>query len=214
MRKYFGGWKAAGAPPSFRFPRVRGKEKNAQTVTVKVPTNVQSEVTLKQVFPMRRDDADYVPLLLANTMLSGEGTGSLLMEELRTHRGYVYTADSDFSVNGTGAEFSISFSSDPKNVGRANAAVVAMIKRLQSTPLSAVELQRAKALLLAQRVLPLDSYTGVAADMLAGVKDGYTSADQTWFWNALLRTTPVQMQHALRRIDADHFVRVIVEPGS
>jgi predicted Zn-dependent peptidase len=117
-------------------------------------------------------------------------------------------------VNGTGAEFSISFSSDPKNVGRANAAVVAMIKRLQSTPLSAVELQRAKALLLAQRVLPLDSYTGVAADMLAGVKDGYTSADETWFWNALLRTTPLQMQHALRRIDADHFVRVIVEPGS
>jgi zinc protease len=214
MRTYFGAWKAAGAPPSFRFPYLREKRKKAQTVTVKVPTNVQSEVTLKQVFPMRRDDADYVPLLLANTMLSGEGTGSLLMEELRTHRGYVYTADSDFSVNATGAEFSISFSSDPKNVRRANAAVVAMIKRLQSTPLSEVELQRAKALLLAQRVLPLDSYTGVAADMLAGVKDGYTSADQSWFWNALLRTTPVQMQHALRRIDADHFVRVIVEPGS
>ncbi|MBV8371585.1 MAG: insulinase family protein [Candidatus Eremiobacteraeota bacterium] len=214
IRKYFGAWKAAGAPPSFRFPQLRAKAKQAQTVTVKVPTNVQSEVTLKQVFPMRRDDADYVPLLLANTMLSGEGTGSLLMEELRTHRGYVYTADSDFNVNAAGAEFSISFSSDPKNVGRANAAVVAMIKRLQSAPLSAVELQRAKALLLAQRVLPLDSYAGVAADMLAGVKDGYTESDESWFWNALLRTTPGQIQHALRRIDADHFVRVIVEPGS
>ncbi len=213
IRKYFGAWTATGAPPSFRFP-LRMAAKKARTITVKVPTNVQSEVTLKQVFPMRRDDADYVPLLLANTMLSGEGTGSLLMEELRTHRGYVYTADSDFSVTGTGAEFSISFSSDPKNVGRANAAVVAMIKRLQSAPLSAVELQRAKALLLAQRVLPLDSYAGVAADMLAGVKDGYANSDETWFWNALLRTTPVQMQHALRRIDPDHFVRVIVEPGT
>jgi zinc protease len=214
MRKYFGSWKATGAPPSFRFPFPRNKEKKSQTVTVKVPTNVQSEVTLKQVFPMRRDDADYVPLLLANTMLSGEGTGSLLMEELRTRRGYVYNADSDFRVSGTGAEFSISFASDPKNVGRANAAVVAMIKRLQAQPLSAVELQRAKALLLAQRVLPLDSYAGVAADMLAGAKEGYTSTSEAWFWNALLRTTPVQMQHALRRIDADHFVRVIVEPGS
>jgi zinc protease len=214
VRTYFGKWKAVGAPPSFLYPRIAGTKTKAQTVTVKVATNVQSEVTLKQVFPMRRSDADYVPLLLANTMLSGEGTGSLLIEELRTHRGFVYSADSDFRVSRASAEFSISFASDPKNVGRANAAVVAMIKRLQNQPMSAVELQRAKALLLAQRVLPLDSYTGVASDMLAGAAEGYTNASEAWFWNALLRTTPAQMQHALRRIDADHFLRVIVEPGA
>ena len=161
---------------------------------------------------MRRSDADYVPLLLANTILSGEGTGSLLFEELRTRRGYVYSTDSDFSVNRNEAEFSVSFASDPKNVGRANAAVVAIIKRLQSHALPAVELQRAKALLLAERVLPLDSYMGVADDMLRGARDGYANASEGWFWAALLQTTPARMQHALRRIDADHFLRVIVEP--
>ena len=179
---------------------------------MKVATNVQSEVTLKQVFAMRRSDADYVPLLLANTILSGEGTGSLLFEELRTRRGYVYSTDSDFTVDRNEAEFSVSFASDPKNVGRANAAVVAIIKRLQSHALPAVELQRAKALLLAERVLPLDSYSGVADDMLRGAKDGYVNASEGWFWAALLQTTPAQLQHALRRIDADHFLRVIVEP--
>ena len=214
MRTYFGGWKATGAPPSFRYPALKRTGARAQSVTVKSAVSAQSEVTLKQVFPMRRGDPDYVPLLLANTILSGEGTGSLLFEELRTRRGFVYTAASAFDVDATGAEFSVSFASDPKNVGRANAAVVAIIKRLQNRPLSPVELQRAKALLLAQRVLPLDSYTGLAADMIAGAKDGYENSSERWFWDALLRTTPAQMQHALRRIDADRFVRVIVEPGS
>ncbi|HEV2738767.1 MAG TPA: pitrilysin family protein [Candidatus Elarobacter sp.] len=208
---YFGRWRASGAPPTFRYPRLARKATKSETVTVKVATNVQSEVTLKQVFAMRRGDADYVPLLLANTILSGEGTGSLLFEELRTRRGYVYSTDSDFSVDRNEAEFSVSFASDPKNVGRANAAVVAIIKRLQRQALPEIELQRAKALLLAERVLPLDSYNGVAEDMLRGPKDG-SSTSEAWFWVALLQTTPAQLQHALRRIDADHFLRVIVEP--
>ncbi|MDQ6924750.1 MAG: insulinase family protein [Candidatus Eremiobacteraeota bacterium] len=212
VSKYFGAWHATGAAPTFRYPRLARKSTKSETVTVKVATNVQSEVTLKQVFAMRRSDADYVPLLLANTILSGEGTGSLLFEELRTRRGYVYSTDSNFSVNRNEAEFSVSFASDPKNVRRANAAIVAIIKRLQSHALPAVELQRAKALLLAERVLPLDSYDGVADDILRGAKEGYAAGSEAWFWFALLQTTPAQLQHALRRIDADHFLRVIVEP--
>jgi zinc protease len=214
LEKYFGAWTAAGSRPSFRYPTLRGSARRAQTVTVKSSTNTQSEVTLKQVFRMSRSDADYVPLLLANTILSGEGTGSLLFEELRTRRGYVYTTDSNVSVDSNGAEFSISYASDAKNVAPANAALVAIIKRLQTHALPAVELQRAKALLLAQRVLPLDSYTGVADDMLAGSKVGLAfTGSESYFWHALLATTPAQVQHALHRIDPDHFLRVVVEPG-
>ena len=109
-------------------------------------------------------------------------------------------------------EAALVFEPGTGNVARANAAVVAIIKRLQTHPLSSVELQRAKALLLAQRVLPLDSYAGVADDMVVNAKEGYSSVSERWFWQALLRTTPAQLQHALRRIDADHFLRVIVEP--
>ena len=214
MQHAFGAWKNAGRPPSFLYPRPKQKMDKAKTVTVKSASSAQSEVTLTQVFRMSRLDADYVPLLLANTMLSGEGTGSMLFAELRTRLGYVYTADSNFHVDLNGAEFSVSFASDPKNVSRANAAVVAMIRRLQTQPLAASELQRAKALLLAQRVLPLDSYDGLAADMLSGVEEGFeTGGGEAWFWRALLRTTPAQVEHALRRVDPARFTRVIVEPG-
>ena len=41
---------------------------------------------------------DYVALLLANTILSGEGSGSLLFQNLRTRHGYVYSVDSSISV--------------------------------------------------------------------------------------------------------------------
>ncbi len=214
LEKYFGGWKAAGPPPTFRYPALHAAAARARTVTVKSATNTQSEVTLKQTFRMRRTDPDYVPLLLANTILSGEGTGSLLFEELRTRRGYVYSTDSSVDVDANGAEFSISYASEAKNVAPANAALVAIIKHLQTHALPAVELQRAKALLLAQRVLPLDSYTGVADDMLAGSKVGLAfTGSESYFWHALLATTPAQVQHALHRIDPDRFLRVVVEPG-
>ena len=136
-----------------------------------------------------------------------------MFQELRTRLGYVYTADSNFHVDLDGAEFSVSFASDPKNVSRANAAVAAMIRRLQTHPLAETELQRAKALLVAQRVLPLDSYDGLAADMISGAEEGYADGSEAWFWKALLRTTPAQVAHALRRVDPARFTQVIVEPG-
>jgi zinc protease len=215
MKKYFGAWKAQGAPPSFHYKKPKQKAEQAQTVTVKSKTNAQSEVTLSELFSMKRSDPDYVPLLLADTMLSGEGTGSLLFAELRTRLGYVYHVDSNFHVDLSGAEFRVSFASDPKNVKRANAAVVAMIRRLQSRPLSEIELQRAKALLVAQRVLPLDSYSGVAGDIISGAEEGFEwTGSEKWFWTALLRTTPTQVEHALRRVDPNRFTKVIVEPDS
>lgn len=214
--KYFASWTASGHAPTFLYPalpdRNKGKSKPL-SITVRSKTNSQSEVTLKEVFRLRRSDDDYVPLLLANTMLSGEGTGSLLFQNLRSHYGYIYNVNSSFDVTQDNAEITISFASAPQNVTRAQAAAMAVLRRLQSQPLPSVELQRAKALLLAQRVLPLDSYEGVAEDMLAGFKDGYyNDGSNRWFWDALVRITPAQIEHAMRRVAVDRFVRVVIAP--
>lgn len=213
-QKYFGGWKATGPKPTFQYPVIRSKAPKASSVTVTSSTNTQSQVTLRQVLHLRGTDNDYVPLLLANTILSGEGTGSLLFQNLRTRDGYVYSVDSDLNLNSNGAEFSISFASEPKNVNNAESAALSIIKQMQHKPLPMVELQRAKASLLAKKVLPLDSYSGVADDMLAGAGGGYfANLIDRLFWQELLQTTPDQLEHAMRRIDSAHFVRVIVAPG-
>ena len=215
VKKYFGAWKAFGPRPDFRFPNLPQRSPKRQTITVKSHSAVQSEVTMKEVLVLGRRDRDYVPLMLANTMLSGEGTGSLLFKELRQRDGYVYSVDSSIEMEKDGATFTISYASSPKDVDRAQAAAVAILRRLQTVPLDDVELQRAKALLVANRVLPLDSYGGIAGELLAEGETGITAAETDEFWKKLLATTPADIRGAMqRKVRPDHFLRVIVEPES
>jgi zinc protease len=215
VEKYFGAWRAFGKRPNGEYPPIPVRKSAGETIRVKSAAAVQSHVTLKQVLHLHRGDADAVPLLLANTMLSSGGTGSLLFRELRTRDGYVYSVDSNVSIDRDGASFSIDFASDPKNVNRAQAAAVAIVKRMQRYPVDAVELQRAKALLIAQRVLPLDSYAGIGSHLLDEQQSGVTAAIEDRFWKAIVATTPAQIQIAMKRtLQPDRFLRVIVEPGA
>ena len=213
IQRYFGSWKATGKKPSFKYPVV--KSGKTTSVTVTSPTSTHSEVTLTQVINVHRGNPDAIALELANTMLSDEGTGSMLFRDLRTDRGYVYEVDSSMDIGRSSSTFSIDFSSDAKNVSRAQAAAVAAIRRLQLKPVPDIELQRAKALLLAQRVLPLDSYSGIAGDILDTAKSGISAEDEDLFWLRLLTTTPAQVRDAMRRwIRPTSFSRVITAPGS
>ncbi|HEY8296611.1 MAG TPA: pitrilysin family protein [Candidatus Baltobacteraceae bacterium] len=214
VNKYFSSWRAAGKPPNFKLPQLKSSSEKAESVTVTSPTNQQSQVTLTQTLDVRRTDADYIPLELANTILSDEGTGSLFFEDLRKRKGYVYSVDSSMSIGRSESSFTINFASDPKNVDRAQAAAFADLRALSRTPLPSVDVQRAKALLLAQRILPLDSYGGVASNILDNARYGLTTRDADAFWTRLLATTPLQIRNAMRRwIHPNHFVRVIVAPG-
>jgi predicted Zn-dependent peptidase len=148
-------------------------------------------------------------------MLSGTGVGSLLFRDVRTAKGYVYGIDSSISIGRTQSTFSISFSADPKNARKAQAEAVAVVRQLQATDVPLETLQSAKAVLLAEQVLPLASYSGVAGDMLEDLEIGYSQKQSTTYWNALLNTTPAQIRAAMRKwIDTKRFTRVEVAPGN
>jgi len=132
---------------------------------VKSASAKQSSVTLTQAIALHRDDPDVVALQLANTILSGEGTGSLLFRSVREQKGYVYSIDSSFDVSRSGATFSIDFASDPKNVDHAQNAALAQIERMRREVLPVETLEQAKALLIARDIVALDTYGGVAADL-------------------------------------------------
>jgi len=215
VQRYFGNWQPFGKRPSFNRTSLAQRTPLRQTITIKSPSLTQSQVTLKEILPMRLGDPDYAALLLANTILSGEGTGSLLFKELRIRDGYVYRVDSKFSIDQDAATFSISYASDPKDVDRAQAAAVAILRHLQSVPLDDVELERAKALLTADRVLPLDSYDGIARNLLTATDAGETPAQTGAFWRKVLALTPAQLRAAVRRkLNPDAFVRVVLEPAA
>lgn len=213
IEKYFGAWKNPGRQPSFTYPEIRRGHQTSVTVTS--PSSTHSEVTLSQVISVRRGNPDAIALSLADTMLSGEGTASILFRDLRTDRGYVYDASSDVSIGRSNSTFSIDFATDPKNVSKAQAAAIADIRRLQQMPVAVADLQRAKALLLAQRVLPLDSYDGIAGDILVNAETGFTAQDDDLYWRLLLSITPQQVQSAMRRyVKPNGFSRVILAPGA
>lgn len=212
VAKYFGTWKAVGAKPNARSSAVKPPVPKSETITVRVPNATQSRVTLEQPVACRRDD-DYVPLLLADTMLSGEGTGSLLFRELRTRDGYVYDVSSDLQTDGDATTFKISYASDPKNVNTAQAAALAVVQRLRTIPLGDADLSEAKAVLLAQRVLPLASYDGIATRLLDQSKEG--SLQRVTFWASVASTTPVELRDAMRRcVQPNRFLRIVLEPAS
>jgi zinc protease len=214
VERYLGAWHVPTAnAPSFEYPKI--KSRGAKSVTVSSATNTHSEVTLTQIINVHSGQLDAIALELANTMLSDEGTGSLLFRDLRTQHGYVYSADSSLDIGENTSTFSIDFASDAKNVSRAQAAAISEIRRLQDHDVPDIELQRAKALLLAERVLPLDSYSGIAGDILRSAKNGLSVAQEDAFWGKLLRITPAQVRQAMRKwIHTDSFSRVIVAPGS
>jgi zinc protease len=211
VERYFGAWKANGKRPSFEYPKI--KTNKSQSVTVNSASSTQSDVTLTQVIGVHRGDDDYIALELANTILSDEGIGSMLFRDLRERKGYVYDVSSSMDIGRSSSTFSIEFQSDPKNVKAAQSAAVADIRRLQNALVPLDELQRAKALVLARRVLPLDSYEGIADDILDTARSGETRDDDAAFWQELLETTPQQIRAAMRRwINPGHFSRVIIAP--
>jgi zinc protease len=111
--------------------------------------------------------------------------------------------------------FTIDFASDPRNVGKAQAAALGVIERMRAQALPPQELQRAKALLLAQRVLPMDSYDGLASYLYDDAANGWTGADEHDYWVRMLAVTPAELRNAMRRyVNVRHFSRVIVAPKS
>lgn len=217
VEKYFGAWRVAGRFPQFIYPPVRWPQgRKASTVTVTSTVARQSDVTLTQPLSVRRESAEATAALeLANTILSGENTASLLYQDVRSSSGYVYSIDSSMDIGSTSSTFTIDFASDPRNVGKAQAAALGVIERMRAHPLPPQELQRAKALLLAQRVLPMDSYDGLASDLYDNAANGWTGSDEHDYWVRMLAITPGELRDAMRRyVNVRHFSRVIVAPKS
>ncbi len=159
----FGGWKAAGPTPKIDLPPI-GENKPSQT---RVPdtTSLQDSVTLGETLPLLVSNPERFTFSLGNTILGG-GFSSHLYRDLRIKTGYVYNVDSEVEWNRTRSFYSVSYGSDPENVGKARSLVVHDLQAMQNDKVSETELTRAKAQLL--RALPMrrDSIDGVAGQYL------------------------------------------------
>lgn len=148
IEKYFGHWRAVGPKPDIDLPAV--PINHSATLMVPDETRVQDNVALAQNVPLARKDEDYYALTLGNAVLAGGFYSSRLSNDLRKKTGLVYSVDAGLEAGNTRSVYLISYACDPDNVAKAAEIVSNEIKDMQNHPVSADELNRAKAYLLGQ----------------------------------------------------------------
>ena len=151
VEKYFGDWKAAGPKPETDLPPVPLNKPTSAVVPDR--SRVQDEVTLAENLGLTRFHPDYYALQLGLHVLSGAFYATRLYRELRENSGLVYTVEAELDASKSRSVFAVTYACDPPNAAKARALVERNLREMQSTPVTASELQQAKTLLL--RGIPL-----------------------------------------------------------
>ncbi len=212
VEKYFGAWKAVGPKPDLYPPKVAPNR--AHTATIPATGRIQSEVGLTETLPLSYNDADYPVLRLANTVLSS-GFNSLLFEDLRERRGYVYAVSSSLAPGRNRSTFAVNYGADPQNIDRAEQLVIDDLTKLAQTPLDNDRLTRTKALMLGELPVALESYDGIGNQYL-NLSARQQPLDQfTREAAAILAATPATVQTAIAKWIRPHdFVRIVTGPAA
>ncbi|MEC7454222.1 MAG: pitrilysin family protein, partial [Bacteroidota bacterium] len=96
VKKLFGKWKKKDFPND-NIPEVNNVS-STQIDFVNMPNAVQTEVSVQNTVSLRKKDADYFPLLIANGILGGGGEARLFLN-LREDKGYTYGSYSRIGNN-------------------------------------------------------------------------------------------------------------------
>ncbi|MHB2015608.1 MAG: M16 family metallopeptidase [Candidatus Xenobia bacterium] len=211
VEKWFGNWKAVGPKPVVDPSPVPNN--HPSSALVPDTGRIQDEVTLSETLKLKRSDADYAKLRVANTVLSGGFYASLLFHTLRELHGYVYNVDSSISAGRTRGTFCVEYGSAPANTEKAERATIDELQRLQRELLPPDRVLRAKALLLGEIPIRLQSFNGVANQLLAYASAGLPLDQNLIDARRFLQVTPQMLRDVMRRwIRPAGFVRIVQGP--
>ena len=198
LEKAFTGWtsKAPFAPMSTRYSAVAAKSQRFQA-----PDKTNAVLVARQNTSLKITDPDYVPMLIANSVLGGSGLKSRLADRIRQKEGLSYTVGSsvraDDSKDGTDDAGYVSFNAiaAPENMAKLEASLRDELARLVREGITAQELADAKSGLLTARK------QGRASDMaVAG-----TLADQLYYGRTMAFTADIDRrieQATLEQVNA------------
>jgi zinc protease len=150
--KHFGDWTAAGPKPDILLPAV--PPNSGSQTAVPDPSRVQDSVSLVETLGLTRSDPDYYALRLGNAVLGGGFYASRFSRDIRENAGLVYSIDSFIEAGRTRGLYFVDYACEPGNVTKVQDAVIRELESMQTAPVTADELHRAKALLL--REIPLN----------------------------------------------------------
>src|SRR5579872_1060266 len=210
VRRYFSNWHSSGAPPATSLPPA---PHNART-EVAIPSfgAVQDSVTFAETMGVRSGTADFDALSLGDQMLASEFYASRLYRDLREQSGLVYYVTTKFNADGGRYAYEVQWGCDPGNVARVAGIVQRDLQAMRTTPPTADELLRVKA--LAVRALPLQesSQGGVAQTLLDRASAGQPLDDAS-AQSRYLQITAAQITAAFAKyIRPADFVQIVQGP--
>ncbi|HEY3949743.1 pitrilysin family protein [Phenylobacterium sp.] len=154
----FGSWAkpASPLPPA----PVIAPNGRPRAVVIDVPGAGQAAVNLAKV-GIPRNDPDYYPGIVANTLLGG-GYSSRLNEEIRVKRGLSYGASSNLSANRTTGSFRAAAQTKNESAVQVADLIAEQMTSMTTTPASADELTARKSSLVGGYGRRLETSTGLA----------------------------------------------------
>ena len=161
---HFGAWSATGPRPETTLAPV--PLNRATATAVPDPSRVQDRVILAETLELTRSSPDYYALELGNTVLGGGFYSTRLSRDLRKDTGLVYSVASYFDLSKTRGIYFVQYACDPRNVSKVHRIVARELADMQKSPVTADELQRAKAHLLRRIPLNESSVSGIAGGLI------------------------------------------------
>ena len=199
LRELFTGW--ASKAPYARVEREYREVKPARLV-IDTPDKENAVFRVRQEFPLRDDDPDAPPLMIAVEILGGgSGLSNRLITRLRQKDGLSYGVGAGLGLGSRErlATFSIGGIAAPQNVNRAEQALREEIERARKEGFTATEVEDAKNGLLQSRLMNRSQDPVVASAWISNLDLGRNFAFSKQFEDRLLAVTPEQASAAFRK---------------
>jgi len=208
VKKLFGKWKKKNLSTD-PIPDVTNVS-TTQIDFVNMPNAVQTEVTVQNTVSLRKKDADYFPLLIANGILGGGGEARLFLN-LREDKGYTYGSYSSMGNNKyTASRFRASASVRNAVVDSAVVELLYEIDRMKKEVVSDEELNRAKAKYVGSFVRAVEQPSTVAAYALEIETEGLPDDFFTTYLESVNNVTKEDIQRVAQKYFLVDQARVVV----
>lgn len=135
-----------------------------RVVLVSKPDATQSQIRICQV-GIQRDDPDFFPVTVANTILGG-GFTSWLVDEIRVNRGLSYGARSSVSPYAVGGLYQVSTFTKNATTGETIEVALEQLERLRRGDVDEATLQKAQNYINGLYPLRLETSDAIAAALL------------------------------------------------
>jgi zinc protease len=157
---------------------------------------------------VRRNDPDYIPLVVANRILGG-GSSGRLFQNIREQKGYTYGAYSSLSASRWPGIWGASASVRTPVTEPAVGEFFKEFNRLQDEPVSQEELDRAKRSIVGGFALTLESPQGILSRTLELVENGLPMDYWDTYPQRIEAVTPADIQRVARQYLGKNRIQLI-----